>query len=89
MTTIADLIPMGCSVETYGKVATVHDARGAVIAVICSDKNSLELARLIAGLPALINTIDDALDRGLLLPVLYGMRRLDRDIFQTELLPAA
>lgn len=86
---ILDLIPAGCSVETSGTVATVHDANGDVIAILCADKNNLELARLIAGLPTLFGTIEDAIDRGLLLPVLYGMRRLDSAVFDTELQPAA
>ena len=79
---IRDLIPAGCRVETYGNVATIHDTKGEVIAVLCANKNNLELARMIAALPALIEAMDNAIDRGLLLPVLYGLRALDRAVFQ-------
>lgn len=87
--TIADLIPAGCSVEVCGSVATVHDGRGVVIAIICAERNNAELARLIAAIPSLVDAIETSIERGMLMPILYGLRNLDRAVFQPELLPAA
>jgi hypothetical protein len=84
---ITDLIPAGCSVETCGTVATVHDTKGGVIAIVCAEKHNVEIARLIAAFPALMDAMDSAMDRGMLLPILYGMRALDRAVFQLR--PAA
>lgn len=89
---ISDLIPADCSVEVYGKAATIHDGNGAVIAIICAQQHNAELARLIVALPALIDAMDAALEHGMLMPVLYGLRNLDRKVFQPQLpqlLPAA
>jgi hypothetical protein len=89
---ISDLIPANCSVEVYGKAATVHDADGAVIAIVCAQRHNAELARLITALPALIDTLDAAIEHGMLLPVLYGLRNLNLKVFHPQspqLQPAA
>jgi hypothetical protein len=89
MTAIADLIPAGCSVERTGQVTTVHDTEGNVIAIVNAGKNNLEIARLIAALPDFIRSIDDAIERGAMLPIYYGMRNLDSAVFQPKLRPSA
>lgn len=89
---VSDLIPANCSVEVYGQAATVHDADGVVIAIICAPKHNAELARLIAALPALLGAMDAAVEHGMLMPVVYGMRNLENKVFQLQspqLLPAA
>lgn len=89
---VSDLIPANCSVEVYGKAATVHDADGVVIAIICSNKHNAEIARLITALPALIDAMDTAIEHGMLMPVLYGLRNLDLKVFPPQvpqLRPAA
>lgn len=78
---ISTLIPAGCRVEVFGEAATVNGPNGDFVAILCSQKNNVELARLIAGLPALLAAIEVALDHGLMLPIVLGANGLEEFVF--------
>lgn len=91
MTSIQDLIPRGCTVETYNLMSTVHDEKGDVLFIVCvpDADRSARLARLIAGVPGLIAAADASLDNGILMPLARGMEALDLAVNPPPRLSAA
>lgn len=89
MTPLQDLIPLGCTVETYNLMSTVHDKEGAVLFIVCvpDASRSAQLARLIAGVPGLIAAADASLDNGILMPLVRGMEVLDLAVNPPHQLP--
>jgi hypothetical protein len=87
--TIFDLMPTGCTVETDGGLAAIHDRDGTLVAILCGAPHNAELARLIVALPVMMRAIEVSLEHGMLLPVARGVSALDAAVFPPLMRPAA
>jgi hypothetical protein len=87
--TMTDLLPTGCTVETHGELAAIHDRDGNLVALLCGAPNNADLARLIVGMPGILKAIEVSLEHGMLLPVVRGMSTLEHAVFPPQMRPAA
>jgi hypothetical protein len=75
-----DLIPSGCTVEDYQTVSVVHAPDGEVIAIVCGPAPH-QRARLIAAIPRMLTSAENALENGMLMPLACGLKDLNAAVF--------
>lgn len=85
-TDVQGLIPPGCTVEDYRTVYAVHSPDGEVIAIVCGPE-AQHRARLIAAIPNILKSADNALRNGQLIPLAYGIDDLNAVVFPPTRLP--
>ena len=84
---VRDLIPTGCTVVDYPNISTVHSPTGELVAIVCG-VGAPHRARLIATIPTLFTSAENALDNGMLAPLARGLDAMDAAVYPRIELPA-
>jgi hypothetical protein len=71
----------------YPAISTVHSPAGDLVAIVCG-VGAPHRARLIATIPVLFKSAENALDNGQLSPLAHGLDTMDSAIFPRLELPA-
>jgi hypothetical protein len=83
---VRDLIPTGCTVVDYPNISTVHSPSGDLVAIVCG-VGAPNRARLIATIPVLFKSAENALDNSLLSPLAHGLDAINGAVFPRLELP--
>lgn len=84
---VRDLIPTGCTVVDYPNISTVHGPTGDLVAIVCG-VGAPHRARLIAAIPTLFSSVENAMDHRMLAPLARGLDAMDSAVFPRVELPA-